>query len=344
MLSYKQRYRPRTTREYTKSDLTVYDSAGNTALNALTVYGKSEVVDGEIKSAGEGYAVADLGTLNWTNTQTANYSVFEAPINGMFNPGTASERLSGLLTSKYPISTQPSYATMDDKSMIRLGGKIIIKDGAFTDATAFKNAMNGVLLCYQLADPTQGNTIAIKTDDGSGINGTMAVFETGTPLYGTNENTRDIMTWNGTSGEVTKKCASGDLGLLTWEYTNDRFYAATNVKSYNSNELAPLICTKYPTIKYIEQNTSYGNKTISSYAGYIYVKDASYEGDISAFTTAMSGVMLVYELATPTTIPLSQTELDSLASLRTFATTTHFTNNANTDMTVNYTMRVPTIS
>ena len=47
----------------TGSDLTLSTSSGN--VNAITIYGKSEVVDGSIKSAGEGWATVDLGTLKW---------------------------------------------------------------------------------------------------------------------------------------------------------------------------------------------------------------------------------------------------------------------------------------
>lgn len=348
MLTFKQRYRPRAEREYTKTDLTVYDSAGNTALTGLKVYGKSEIVDGAIKSAGAGWSVVDLGTLNWTYTQTTNYSVFEAPINGMFNPTTPSERLSGLLCSKYPISTQPSYATMDDKSMLRLAGKIIIKDGTFTDATAFKSSMSGVLLCYKLADPTQGNTIAIKTDNGTDVNGTMATFTTGTPLRGVPDTSvRDIMAWNGSAGTVTNKCSELDLGTLNWSYSSNYnvFWANITDLNYIADSNDNILCSKYansPT-----QSSAAPDKTIytriSGENPGVGIKDSDYT-DATAFKAAMDGVKLIYELTTPTTEQLTQTENDSIASLQSFDGTTHFTNNATTDMTINYTIKVPTIS
>lgn len=312
-------------------------STANGKPRKLTIYGKSEIIDGAIKSAGEGWATVDLGTLNWTYTQTANYSVFEAPINGMFNPGTASERLSGLLTSKYPISTQPSYATMDDKSMIRLGGKIIIKDGAFTDATVFKSAMSGVLLCYELADPTQGNAIAIKTDNGTGIDGTMATFTTGTPLYGVPETVRDVMTWDGSSGEVTKKCAKVRLADLTWVYfpSQNRFYAKlSNAQLPADNaQIAHIFCAKYVTRTWDDFIEFDYDDFIAGVQTYIAIRDTDYN-TVEGLVASLGDAELVYELATPTTTPLTAAENASIAGLRTFEPQTHAQNNAQTDMTI----------
>lgn len=306
-------------------------STANGKLRKLTIFGKSEVVDGVIKSAGEGYAVVDLGTLNWTYTQTTNYSVFEAPINGMFNPTTPSERLSGLLCSKYPISTQPSYATMDDKSMLRLGGKIIIKDGTFTDATAFKTAMSGVLLCYQLADPTQGNAVAIKTDNGTGIGGTMATFSTGTPLYGINDTVRDVMEWDGSAGTVTKNCAKVRLEDLSWLITSNRFYTqdirATVKKLVSYAEIPNAVCAKYITVS--ASNSAIVNNSITiDPTGDILIHDETYT-TVSDFVSSLGDAELVYELAIPTTEQLTATENDSLSTLKTYSPQTTITINDN---------------
>lgn len=347
MLVYKQRYKPRTSRAFTKSDLTVYDSAGNTALNALTVYGKSEVVDGSIVSAGEGWSVVDLGTLPWQYDTSSNPPRFYTDIN------TLAGNDSPLMCSVYLPKTDRTYID-GDMQITRwntTGSKtILITNSNYTDTATFKTAMSGVLLCYQLADPTQGNAIAIKTDDGSGIDGTMATFSTGTPLHGIPETTvRDVMEWDGTSGEVTKNCGEVDLGTLTWYYRSEYTDFMTdgtslfeiNSKHPSRTEMPKCIVEGGYTFK--TWNAPQFNMSIAQFAdGRLSIQNTDYT-DATAFTNSLNGVMLVYELATPTTQALTSTENTSIAGLRTFAPNTHAQNNAGTDMTVDYTIRVPTV-
>jgi len=100
-----------------------------------------------------------------------------------------------------------------------------------------------------------------------------------------------------------------DLGTQIWRYTNNRFYYnPTNAKVYTPLEIANMLCSQYPTIQYNGQV----DNSISSYAGYIYVRADSYNGDTTAFKSAMNGVQLVYELATPQTIQLTPTQINSL--------------------------------
>lgn len=345
--TFNVRYKPKSTREYTNSDLTVYDSAGNTALNALTVYGKSEVVDGEIVSAGEGWSTVDLGTLEWNY---ANDGYFGANVNINVPTVTQWEFQNGIC-AKY--KTERMFFVINpeqgiDKTIAWNSNAIRIRDTNYTDATAFKNSINGVLLAYKLADPAQGNTIAVKTDDGTGINGTMAVFETGTPLYGIPNGAKDAATWDGVSGEVINNCGEVDLGTLTIAVAGGTTTVFTcSVPTMKQPQTADermtnLLCPLY------ELSTSpiagsMPNMSMMRVGTLVYIRNDTYT-DPTAFKSAMTGVKLVYELATPTTAPLTQSENESIAGLRTFNGTTHFTNNATTDMTVNYTIKVPTIS
>ena len=355
MLTFKQRYKPKTEREYTKSDLTVYDSAGNTALAGLKVYGKSEVVDGEIKSAGEGYAVVDLGTLSYIGGVDGTYGRYYTT--SLSTIIKQDEGTLNILCPLFTATTSISDVTDNPNGYMWLSyrGNISFSKNGYADATAFKSAMNGVILAYQLADPTQGNAIAVKTDDGTGIDGTMATFSTGTPLYGVSDTVRDVMVWNGSAGTVTKKCGEVDLGTLNWAKET----TVTNVIRFTSTDISASI-KRIPateTIKCImpiftpsSENLGYAGlvnnaftvNTIGTISLYNPTEYADYTAE--AFATAMSGVMLIYELATPTSEQLTTTENTSIASLRTFDGTTHFTNNAATDMAVNYTIKVPTIS
>ena len=107
-------------------------------------------------------------------------------------------------------------------------------------------------------------------------------------------------------GSVNRRYGVVDLGTLNWTYVSDQsgFYVFLN-KMKTGQTYAPIICAKYANAplmgwanlsdKQISTNAS-GNTNNAQ----IIVKDSSYT-DAASFKTAMSGIYLVYELATPTT-------------------------------------------
>ena len=103
------------------------------------------------------------------------------------------------------------------------------------------------------------------------------------------------------SGKVTRKYGIVDLGSLSWYYNGNLstpiFQAIiTNAKVNNIN----LICIKY-TPKRNFWNTAGNDKCIAFGSSALNISDSAYGTSESDFKTAMSGVYLVYELATPTT-------------------------------------------
>lgn len=114
-------------------------------------------------------------------------------------------------------------------------------------------------------------------------------------------------------GTVTRKYGIVDLGTLNWVYytgaTNPIFYAdISNGKQYSGSMEAEIICqkyAKYPMSVGAPQFSTAGDKLIgvnpesAVYATRLLVRDTAYT-DAATFKTAMSGVYLVYELATPT--------------------------------------------
>lgn len=102
-------------------------------------------------------------------------------------------------------------------------------------------------------------------------------------------------------GTVTRRYGVVDLGTLTWAYFNleghKRFGAPFSSKPSSRN----LICTKYQDVGYsaVFNNTAEGI-SIHTDGSQVAVYDTAYT-DAADFKTAMSGVYLVYELATPTT-------------------------------------------
>ena len=100
------------------------------------------------------------------------------------------------------------------------------------------------------------------------------------------------------SGQATRKYDVVDLGTLDYILTShaqntfDTGIVATN--NYSN-----AICSKYVNIG-IQNYEQMADKTIQVRSNRLYIKDSTYT-DAATFKTAMSGVYLVYERATPTT-------------------------------------------
>lgn len=117
------------------------------------------------------------------------------------------------------------------------------------------------------------------------------------------------------TGKVTRKYGIVDLGTLTWiknTNANKTYFQTTSEiadmkKSTGTGSLQmSFICSKYQeeTWSHALDNDAYDKYICVGWANksYIAVADTTYaSGDATAFKTAMSGVYLVYELATPTT-------------------------------------------
>ena len=75
--------------------------------------------------------------------------------------------------------------------------------------------------------------------------------------------------------------------------------------------MARMACSLYKTV--ITGTPNLVDKSITNFAtsNLVLVRDDSYT-DPAVFKTAMSGVQLVYELATPISIQLTPTEVDTL--------------------------------
>jgi len=112
-------------------------------------------------------------------------------------------------------------------------------------------------------------------------------------------------------GKVARRYGIVDLGTLEWtQYTSDSnsiFYALINdSKTYHRYDVINAVCMLYwqgmPADSRSNIIANLKDKSFSwIYGGVNFViKDESF-ADAASFKTAMSGVMLVYELATPTT-------------------------------------------
>lgn len=117
------------------------------------------------------------------------------------------------------------------------------------------------------------------------------------------------------TGVMTILWAIVDLGTLDWNYSTARlkFYASlAGIKSVTALHVGNLLCSQYSV-------TSADNLNFDEYDGYcatingneVQIKDLQYTGSV-AFKTAMNGVQLAYELATPYTVQLTPTQVRSL--------------------------------
>lgn len=104
-------------------------------------------------------------------------------------------------------------------------------------------------------------------------------------------------------GTVTRKYGIVDMGTLSWTYEGayNFFYTQISNKANGTN----FICAKYTNVG-IQTDSQMGSAssgiiaTSSATSKYICIKDTAYT-NATAFKNSLSGVYLVYELATPTT-------------------------------------------
>ena len=144
-------YEPYTKHSYPlDSSLTLRGIPKLDASNNLYYDGDEYTSDGEVKRK---YGVVDLGTLDWVQHATSRFYAtlpYKASIKSSYNDYTniicanyERKTLNELFESNKGISTHPLQGT-----------SVWIYDSDYTDATAFKAAMSGVMLVYELAAPT----------------------------------------------------------------------------------------------------------------------------------------------------------------------------------------------
>ena len=133
-------YEPYTHRSYPlDSTLTL---RGIPKVGASGVYwdGDEYGYDGAVKRR---YGVVDLGTLNYsTNWGQGCYDV-----SGVISNANA-------IISKYSFAPNVNSQTIPDKTWTFASARLFIKDSDYSSPAAFKAAMSGVYLIYELATPT----------------------------------------------------------------------------------------------------------------------------------------------------------------------------------------------
>ena len=279
------------------------------ASNNLYYDGDEYTSDGTVKRK---YGIVDLGTLNWKYTSA--YDCFYAdPVGSQIAQMAGNGRF---MCSKYPYVG--SFLALQDKTCAYIyATNFAIRDASFNqNATTFKAAMSGVMAVYELATPT--------TETAQAYTNPQIVSKYGTLEYVTNSIvpvghkttylTRDI--FGGyvdlISGELVVDKAMVDLGSLEWTDNagNFRTTSLRNIaKLPTSNNITiNALCDRFVPKPWADRTI---DKAIYGYYASIEVKDSSYT-NATTFKSAMNGVQLVYELATPQTYQLTPQQVNTL--------------------------------
>lgn len=151
-------YTPEHTTEYEEDILTLPDvkAIKDKDGNQLFPYG--------LLSAGSAYdeitatkavkriGVVDMGSLIWGWSARENHILISA----VPNMSKSTKRLDGLLSNRYVLDTHDAVSpNMTNMSFKRLNGNIYVRNNSYTNVTDFKQAMQGVLLYYELAEPIE---------------------------------------------------------------------------------------------------------------------------------------------------------------------------------------------
>ena len=118
-------------------------------------------------------------------------------------------------------------------------------------------------------------------------------------------------------GVLTVDRAMVDLGTLDWTPwgTVEGLYGAgiSDMKAPATAEerKTDILCSMYPVAATATMNNNFTDKSCARYQQNVFVRDTSY-ATAAALTTALDGVSFVYPLATPITIPLTDTQISTL--------------------------------
>lgn len=120
---------------------------------AGTVYGGSvDIVSGVLTVD---RAIVDLGTLDWSTYSTPANHIYRTDIgfpSGTPKVSASAELPYAICDTFYPMAYNP-ISSSDNGAFAIGNSRLVVIDHRFTSASDFKTAVNGVMLCYELATP-----------------------------------------------------------------------------------------------------------------------------------------------------------------------------------------------
>ena len=325
------------THKFETDSETAYQKAvptGGKLMSVKSIGGHSEVIDGEIVSAGTEEVVEQGKNLfDYTDKTYHGANVNKVENGVIYTKGltTTALNIPTIAENKYTLSFKvksnaanqgglrwslqkgknTSYA--HDSSLIKLE----VGYAANTEYQAvvtFVADTDFVSLCTIV-----GMIYDVQLENGDTATNYSPFYQT---AYQIPEAIRNLPGYGWSAGTARNyvdyenkryvQCVSSvDLGTLTWtagESVSFKTHHLAGQKLTKSYSIAPnFICPKYSTKT---QNESWGKTSItgisatSNVNGYIYVNDTSYT-DATTFKQAMQGVILYYELANPIVTDIS---------------------------------------
>lgn len=205
---------------YVSPTQSAQDATVHTVSLGQTVYGGTlDVVTGVLTVD---RAIVDLGTLTWAKRNTSSGRYRFTANTDIYQP-SSSAQLPNILCSAYPtISPNDTWTGVFGVSCNTGSAQILVSDENYETATAFKTAMNGVQLVYELATattvqltPTEVKTLLgsnnVWADSGDiavGYKADVYLSEGGVTPTGTKSIT---ITSNGTTTEDVTNYASASI-------------------------------------------------------------------------------------------------------------------------------------
>ena len=266
--------------------------------------GYGEYFQGLLKGT---YGFVDLGSLEWTLTE--RYFQTDLPI----TPKTVNDRETpnAITDSQYqPVdfySLYNNYGSYDDVFSITNGtagsNKLYFRDTSYNDAIAFKTAMSGVYLIYELATPT---TPTITPEQFAtlcqafGITGNTYTFTFGQSIY------QGSIDWKRGVVVGTHQFMKGEY-FITPQNNNDGTGTVCYILASNTEFKVP---SNYCECNILQgSNENWNNLPSASYSllnsTYIVVcSDTPNQTRNEFIAWFNTNVQMALELATPIEIPL----------------------------------------
>lgn len=174
------------------SDITLRGIPKLDASNNLYYDGDVYESDGTVTRR---YGIVDLGTLDYERNTSYDNPFFYAIIDGIGRVSPLKPKINIFCSERYLVVDSTSMnsfgASADNNTICKEIGaarkKILIRDDSYTDAQAFKTAMNGVYLVYELATPTTESADAYINPQMVDADGTEEFVD-----YGVEQETRDV--------------------------------------------------------------------------------------------------------------------------------------------------------
>lgn len=207
------------------------------------------------------------------------------------------------------------YIRWYDADKVQIGGNTSIYQASPYTTVAPVNACFARFMWYKATSFSSADEI-IAAEPMFELGSTASTYEAyqGQTYTIDLDGTRYGGTLDVTSGKLTVDRAMVDMGTLSWIwYAQYKFYFAPNVSDRKPgplNVISSAFETKSGSWSGADptENIIWGNGSNAS----VYVQTTTSYADAAAFTAAMSGVQLVYELATPIEVDLTPTQITTL--------------------------------